>query len=64
MVASFAHQIQYEYYGGNQYFPIEGISLDHFSASTYTETTTAPHAHRLVPDDIVHMGTSKHHKTN
>ena len=33
-VLSFAYQIQYEYYGGNKYVSIEGISLEHFSAPT------------------------------
>ena len=31
-VASFAHQIKSEYYGGNRSAPIEGIVLEHFSA--------------------------------
>ena len=31
MVASFAHQIQYEYNGGNIYVYIEGIALENFS---------------------------------
>ena len=30
--ASFAHQIQSEYYGGNKYVSIKGIALEHFSA--------------------------------
>ena len=33
MVFNFAHQIQSEYYSGNWSISIEGISLDHFSAS-------------------------------
>ena len=33
IVASFANQIQSEYYGGNRSMPIEGISLEHFSAA-------------------------------
>ena len=32
LVASFAHQIQSEYYGGNVYVSIDGISLEHFIA--------------------------------
>ena len=32
-VSSFAYQIQSEYYGGNRYVPIKGISLKHFSAT-------------------------------
>ena len=46
-VASFAHQIQPEYYGGNRFVSIEGIALEHFSAFTkvryqfnYTITST------------------------
>ena len=33
LVASFAHQIQSEYYGGNRSVSIKGIALEHFSAS-------------------------------
>ena len=33
VVSSFSHQIQSEYYGRNIYVSIEGISLEHFSAS-------------------------------
>ena len=33
IVASFANQIQYEYYGGNRSVSIEGIALEHFSAA-------------------------------
>ena len=33
VVASFANQIQSEYYGGNRYLSIEGIALEHFSAA-------------------------------
>ena len=40
VVVFFSHQIQSEYYGGNQYVCIEGIALDHFSASTQTKTAT------------------------
>ena len=35
-VASFAHQIQSEYYGGNRSVSIEGITLEHFSALPQT----------------------------
>ena len=38
VVASFAHQIQYEYYGGNISVSIEGIALEHFSPPTHTDT--------------------------
>ena len=38
VVASFSHQIQSEYYGGNRYVSIEVIALEHFSAPTHTET--------------------------
>ena len=31
VVASFSNQIQSEYYGGNRYVSIEGITLKHFS---------------------------------
>ena len=33
VVSSFANEIQSEYYGGNIYVSIEGISLKHFSAA-------------------------------
>ena len=33
VVASFANQIQSEYYGGNRSLSIEGITLEHFSAA-------------------------------
>ena len=42
VVASFAHQIQSEYYGNNRYVSIEGILLGHFSAPTHTETSGTP----------------------
>ena len=32
VVASFSHQRQSEYYGGNRYVSIEGIALEHLSA--------------------------------
>ena len=34
LVASFSHQIQSEYYGGNISVYIEDITLEHFSAFT------------------------------
>ena len=37
VVASFPHQIQSEYYGGNIYVSIEVISLEHCSALPQTE---------------------------
>ena len=36
VVASFAHQIQSEYYGGNRSVSIEGIVLENFSALPQT----------------------------
>ena len=39
VVARFSHQIQSEYYGGNMYLFIEGVSLEHFS-TTYQETSS------------------------
>ena len=42
VVASFTNQIQSGYYGGNIYVSIEGITLEHFSASTkaYIKSST------------------------
>ena len=37
VVASFAHKIQSEYYGGNRYLSIEGIEFKNFSALPQTE---------------------------
>ena len=37
VVASFPHQIQSEYYGGNISVSIEGIALENFSALPQTE---------------------------
>ena len=34
VVASFVHQMQYEYYDGNISVSIEGIALEKFSATT------------------------------
>ena len=36
VVASFPHQIQLEYSGGDRYVYIEGISLEHFSSLPQT----------------------------
>ena len=44
VVASFAHQIQSEYYGGNQSIYIEVTLLYHFSAPTQIETARTPQA--------------------
>ena len=38
VIASFAHQIQSEYYGGNRSVSIEGITLENFSAPAHKET--------------------------
>ena len=40
VVASFVHQIQSEYYGGNRYMYIKGIALGKFS-STYQGTSSS-----------------------
>ena len=45
LVASFSHQIQSEYYGGNKYVFIEGIALELFSATTEIETATTQYTH-------------------
>ena len=37
VVASFSHQIQSQYYGGNRSVSIEGVALGHFSAFLQTE---------------------------
>ena len=37
VVASFAHQIQSEWYGGNRSVSIEGIVLGHFSTTANPE---------------------------
>ena len=36
LIASFAHQIQSEYYGSNISVSVEGIKLEKFSAPTHT----------------------------
>ena len=41
LVASFAHQIQSEYYGGNVSVSIEVIPLEHFSALPQTEINSS-----------------------
>ena len=45
VVASFANQIQSEYYGGNRYVSIEDIVLEHFSAAPQEDinSNTPPH---------------------
>ena len=59
IVASFANQIKSEYYGGNRSVSIEGIALEHFSASPQADinssTLSRPrHAvfHSFLSDDI------------
>ena len=43
VVASFAHKIQSEYYGGNRSVSIEDIELEKFSALTHTNiNSTTP----------------------
>ena len=37
VLASFANQIQSEYYGGNRSVSIEGIALENFSAPLHTD---------------------------
>ena len=58
IVASFTHQIQSEYHGGNISMPIEGIQLEHFNTLPETQikssTKSCPrHAvfHYLLLDD-------------
>ena len=58
VVASFAHQIQSEYYVGNRYVSVEGVTLEHFSALPWIEinSSTKPfprHAmfHYFLSDD-------------
>ena len=58
VVASFANQIQPEYYGGNRSVYIEGIAFEHFSAAPQADTnSTSPsrprHAvfHYFLSDD-------------
>ena len=58
VVASFSHQIQSEYYGGNISVSIEGIALKHSSALTQTEIKSSkkkfPHHavfHYFLSDD-------------
>ena len=33
--SQFSHQIQSQYYGGNRYVSIEGVLLEHFSATKH-----------------------------
>ena len=42
LVSSFAHQIQYEYYGGNKSVYIEVVSLEIFSVTTQPEMAYFP----------------------
>ena len=58
VVASFANQIQSEYYGGNRYVSIEGIELGHFSSAPQADINSStlsrpPHAvfHSFLYDD-------------
>ena len=50
VVASFAHQIQSEYYDGNISVSIEGISLEHFSVLPKADinSTTPSRQHHKV----------------
>ena len=41
VVASFANQIQYEYYDGNRSMSIEGIALEHFSAAPQADINSS-----------------------
>ena len=41
VVASFANQIQSEYYGGTRYVSIEGIGLEHFSAAPQADINSS-----------------------
>ena len=41
VVASFANQIQSEYYGGNRSLSIEGIALEHFSAAPQADINSS-----------------------
>ena len=41
VVASFANQIQYEYYGGNRSVSIKGITLEHFSAAPQADINSS-----------------------
>ena len=41
LVASFANQIKFEYYGGNRSVSIEGIALEHFSAAPQADINSS-----------------------
>ena len=41
VLASFANQIQSEYYGGNRYVSIEGIALENFSAAPQVDINSS-----------------------
>ena len=43
VVASFANQIQSEYYGGNRSVSIEGIALENFCAALHSDEWTSDH---------------------
>ena len=57
VVASLAHLIQSEYYGGNISISIEGITLEHSSALTQTEinSSTKPCPHHALFHFFCHM---------
>ena len=44
VVASFANQIQSEYYGVNRSLYIEGIALEHFSAAPHKDIKSSIHS--------------------
>ena len=59
LVASFPHQIQSAYYGGNRSVSIEGIVLEHLSELPQTEINSSTKAcqrhtvfHYFLSDDI------------
>ena len=41
IVSIFAQQIKFKYYGGNRYLSIEIIAIDHFSASTQSNSAVS-----------------------
>ena len=72
VVASFANQIQSEYYGGNISVPIEGIALEHFSAAHQADINSTSQTrprnavfHFFISDDIKQDAatTTEHIKT-
>ena len=53
VVASFANQIQSEYYGGNRSVYIEGIVIEHFSAAPQSDINSSSLPCPLIyPDEI------------